>query len=136
MRSINRLYVYTHRWDNDLPGWIPVEGFSLPSYPYPRDKEALPKALISNVRLTLKQCGWEGDGELCAMMVPPIFSSAGHTQWFPVFHVKQGHNGTSWIASEYRLRTANLIAESPRVRGERERTPNSDLRVVTINSLR
>jgi hypothetical protein len=55
----------------------------------------------------------EGDGLLEAMMVPPFLTSRGITNWFPVFHVKQSNNGTSWIASEEPLSAETLNPETP-----------------------
>lgn len=115
MEAINGLFVYTFEHDDDLQGWIPVESFrySWPSGPHGEPgQEALSPAYIEKLRTTLKECGWEGDGELGAMMVPPFFSVNGYSRWFPVFHVKQSNNGTSWIASESELSVENLNADS------------------------
>src|ERR1700731_2685048 len=48
------------------------------------------------------------------MMVPPFFSAEGYNGWFPIFHVKQENNGTSWIASKSSLSIENLDPELPR----------------------
>lgn len=111
MQAINGLFVYTYRHDDDRQGWIPLASFSFDSTSGPQ-KEVPSAALIEKVTTTFKECGWEGDGELGAMMVPPFFSSDGQTHWFPIFHVKQSHRGTSWIASEHELSTENLEGES------------------------
>jgi hypothetical protein len=42
--------------------------------------------------------GWEGDGEINCVIVPPFFLQHGYSLCEVVFHVKQSNNGTSFIA--------------------------------------
>jgi hypothetical protein len=64
---------------------------------------------IEALRAAFKAAGWEGDGRLGALLVPPFFGSEGLRDWFPVFHAKQSNNGISWIASEQTLSVADLL---------------------------
>jgi hypothetical protein len=112
MQSSNGLYVYYFHYDDDQQGWVPVEAFSYPRCGDITEGEERPSpAFIEKVKATLKECGWEGDGTLGAMMVPPFFSCEGDSYWFPIFHVKQENNGTSWIASGLPL-SVSLIPAS------------------------
>jgi hypothetical protein len=57
---------------------------------------------ILNAELTIlfSESGWEGDGEINCIFIPPCFhsSDSGATHCKVVYHVKQGNNGTSWLA--------------------------------------
>lgn len=114
MESINGIYVYSYHHDDDQQGWIPIRSFSYRGTSYPDHREAPSEEFVEKLSKTLKDCGWEGDGVLGAMVVPPFFAADGGNHWFPIFHVKQENNGTSWIASEYELSIDNLDAKLPR----------------------
>ena len=45
-----------------------------------------------------KNYGWEGDGEIRCIFIPPCFVSSGYSSCETVFHVKQSNNGTSFLA--------------------------------------
>ena len=48
-----------------------------------------------------RQAGWEGDGNIECLFVPPCFSKYrenGDTWCVTIYHVKQANNGTSWLA--------------------------------------
>jgi hypothetical protein len=45
-----------------------------------------------------KRFGWEGDGDIDCIFVPPCFVASGYSLCETVFHVKQRNNGTSFIA--------------------------------------
>jgi hypothetical protein len=114
MEPTNGFFVYSYQHDDDQQGWTEVNSFSYSRYHGQEEKVTLSPAFVQKLRMTLKECGWEGDGRVEAMLVPPFFSSEGGTNyWFPIFHVKQGNNGTSWIASEVQLSTENLTPEVP-----------------------
>ena len=116
MQSVNGLFVYLYHHDDDRHGWTPLERFKRPVYfdPGHEDQSGRPTLtgltpeFIASVHMTLMECGWEGDGTLEAMMVPPFFTNQGDSFWFPVFHVKQRNNGTSWIASERPLSVEDI----------------------------
>jgi hypothetical protein len=108
MQRLNEFYVYSYEHDDELLGWIPIEQFKFPVWRRGPDKleEGNTPEFRKRLTETLKACGWEGDGRLGAMMLPPWLGSL--TGWFPVFHVKQSNNGTSWIASERELTLEDL----------------------------
>ena len=115
MQPINGIYVYHYHHDDDQQGWIPVEGFKYRGFEHSgpgvgdiTEVELPTPTYIEKVRAALKEGGWEGDGTLGAMMVPPFFSSESDNYWFPLFHVKQQNNGTSWIASPLPLGVESL----------------------------
>lgn len=112
-QPINGLYIYAYHHDDERMGWIPIEEFRLPVYTTPFNSEQRPLSpeFIEEIKSTLSSCGWEGDGRLEAMMLPPWLSEL--TGWFPVFHVKQSNNGTSWIACERRLTLEDLDSDLP-----------------------
>lgn len=57
------------------------------------------KIILANVTRILLQSGWEGDGEIGLIWIPPFLIHGYDTGGFYVWHVKQDNNGTSWIAS-------------------------------------
>lgn len=68
--------------------------------------QAAPNAneILATVREVFEQAGWEGDGDLQMMWLPP-FVGAGieDTHGAFIWHVKQANNGTSWLASPVEL---------------------------------
>jgi hypothetical protein len=55
----------------------------------------------SAVRAALLTAGWEGDGDLGLIWLPPFVDVGEEDTWGTyVWHVKQSNNGTSWIVSE------------------------------------
>jgi hypothetical protein len=67
-------------------------------------KWAHSEAVISAVEDNLKNLGWEGDGEMGVLWLPP-FAGAGPDDNFGCYllHVKQLNDGISWLASPYTL---------------------------------
>jgi hypothetical protein len=63
--------------------------------------------LINEVASIIFQAGWEGDGRIQIFWLPP-FVAVGDTWGAICFHVKQGNNGTSWIACEHELKFPGL----------------------------
>lgn len=61
-------------------------------------------ALVEEAEKLLKNYGWEGDGTLELLWLPP-FIGVGVEDTYGVvcFHVKQSNNGTSWFASKFAL---------------------------------
>ncbi len=57
-----------------------------------------------DVEAQLREAGWEGDGELGVLWLPPFVGvGVEDTYGTKIFHVKQSNNGTSWLASPYAL---------------------------------
>jgi hypothetical protein len=93
-KSIAGFFVYSYHHDDDGAGWQPLT-----------DPET-----ITTLTSLFKECGWEGDGKLEWMLVPPFFGDSTWNHWFRIYHVKQSNNGTSWIASKHRLTVEDLNA--------------------------
>jgi hypothetical protein len=63
------------------------------------DPNALEQRTAS-VRAALLSAGWEGDGDLSVIWLPPFVDVGVEDTWGTyLWHVKQSNNGTSWIAS-------------------------------------
>jgi len=105
MEPIHGFFIYSYGHNDGMKGWTPLECFEDARYRSPEFLEKLTSAL--------KLCGWEGDGPLEGMMLPPFFSSERDTRWFPVFHARQKSDGVSWIACERPLSFENLWIGKP-----------------------
>jgi len=92
------------------------EGFHVYSYEHVDCEEYMPlasevlsevpnkDAVLKAVSARLSAAGWEGDGELRLMWLPPfLFPGIEDTWGLAVWFVKQGNNGTAWIASSIPL---------------------------------
>lgn len=69
--------------------------------------------ILSRVRERFRHAGWEGDGRLQILWLPP-FLGAGveDTYGVVVWHVKQSNNGTSWLASPVPLPFERLLYQN------------------------
>ena len=56
------------------------------------------KRLRSELAALFRDAGWEGDGEINCIFMPPCFLGREDGWCVPVYHVKQSNNGTSWLA--------------------------------------
>jgi len=57
--------------------------------------------LVGAVRARLVAAGWEGDGKLGIIWLPPFVDTNVEDTWGNyLWHVKQANNGTSWIAGK------------------------------------
>lgn len=67
----------------------------------PNDCLDNPEEYISIAKGAFLEAGWEGDGRIELMWIPPFMFKAsqsdGFTQGVTVWHVKQLEDGTSWI---------------------------------------
>jgi hypothetical protein len=45
--------------------------------------------------------GWEGDGKLLAIWIPPFMFVDPDTIGVHIWYVKQNNNGTSWLCAEF-----------------------------------
>jgi hypothetical protein len=52
-----------------------------------------------NAAIVFKAMGWEGDGTLGIIWVPPFMLKETDCYGLHVWHVKQSNNGTSWICA-------------------------------------
>jgi hypothetical protein len=64
--------------------------------------------LLSALRAGWTKSGWEGDGEIEFVLLPPYIFDEDEVAWQPVFHVKQENNGTSYVASPVPLSSKSL----------------------------
>jgi hypothetical protein len=82
MEPTNGLFVYSYQHDDDQQGWTRVEYFNYSRHgSRGEEKVTLSPAFVQKLRTTLTECGWEGDGTLEAMLVPPFFSGGGDNYW-------------------------------------------------------
>lgn len=117
-RKIDRLLVYQYTFLDDL-------SFILSPYDYYSDapKTAVDE-FIEGLRQLFLRNGWEGDGEIGLIWLPPFIDCGVEDTWGTyIWHVKQSNNGISFLASEHplefrRLKEQNehLIAEDGRDR--------------------
>jgi hypothetical protein len=47
-----------------------------------------------------KKAGWEGDGSIEALWIPPFMFANPDTMGIHIWHVKQSNNGTSWLCAD------------------------------------
>ena len=71
------------------------DGFSKPD---PAEVDAKERQLRDELAALFTEVGWEGDGEINCMFVAPCFAGRDDGWCDVVYHVKQGNNGTSWLA--------------------------------------
>ena len=60
--------------------------------------------LESELKAQFKDAGWEGDGKIECIFIPPCFMQSEDTFCETVFHVKQSNNGISWLAIPFDLK--------------------------------
>jgi len=70
----------------------------------PNEKQAEEESLRTELAKLFKEAGWEGDGTINCIFIAPCFTTRGDTACQVVYHVKQGNNGTSWLAVPKSLR--------------------------------
>jgi len=71
------------------------DDFDEPDSDENRNKE---QELRSELASFFSDAGWEGDGEIKCIFLPPCFFG-GEDGWCGIiYHVKQNNNGTSWLA--------------------------------------
>lgn len=70
-------------------------------------------AAIEFVKGMFEKAGWEGDGDIELIWLPPFVDNCeyGDTYGALLWHVKQSNNGTSFIASPIDLTFLKPIAE-------------------------
>jgi hypothetical protein len=69
--------------------------------------------LLEAVRDRFLSAGWEGDGKLGIIWLPPFIDAGVEDTWGTyVWHVKQDNNGTSWLASKFPLDFARLRSQT------------------------
>jgi len=100
--DIKHFFVYHYHFIDNSSFIIPAKYF-LKEYNFPDvDK------YIEEVKQLLLKHGWEGDGEIGIIWMPPFIGIDEDTYGFCLWHVKQLNNGTSWIASPNKLSFKSL----------------------------
>lgn len=80
---------------------VPIEAYFKAEFPDEEFSESEREKIISELVGAFKSAGWEGDGKLTVIWLPPFIQGAqDDTYGDVIFHVKQKNNGTSFLASE------------------------------------
>ena len=97
--NVNEYYVYQYEHVDDLSFVrMPAEIHPMIELANQADIEAL-----------LKGQGWEGDGRLGILWLPPFATVGGEATWGRyIWFVEQGNNGTAFVASEEDLNFPRL----------------------------
>ena len=118
---IDDYFVYSYHFVDTL-AWMTPASFALAKVP-----EQIREKIFARVRNRLLNSGWEGDGEIQVLWLPP-FTGAGVEDTFGicVWHVKQLNNGTSWMASPVLLPFDSFNEQNPEraLKGESGITPH------------
>jgi hypothetical protein len=85
------------------------EGYSLESWAPAR--EDLPD-FLNRLRDRFRSAGWEGDGEICAVWLPPFVSSDLDSSGEVVWMVKQSNKGISFLACRSPLKFAPILEQN------------------------
>lgn len=95
--NIKHFFTYSYQFIDNLSFIIPAETY-LREHNLPESDK-----YIEEVKRLFVEHGWEGDGELGIIWLPPFIGLDEDTSGFCLWHVKQSNNGTSWIASPKKL---------------------------------
>ena len=96
--EIPRLYVYCYHHLDDL------SFVRKPSEVFPELRPNGLKRLVDSVKSRFLSAGWEGDGNVGLIWLPPFADTGIEDTWGTyLWHVKQENNGTSWVGSKYPL---------------------------------
>lgn len=91
--DLNTYNVYEYTFIDD------VETCFKPILLLPHNDEAYMFRCIYKLTEMFSSKGWEGDGYIGFMYLPPFFGPENEYNYsFPIFHVKQRNNGISFIA--------------------------------------
>ena len=63
----------------------------------------LKNSFLNHFRHRFADAGWNGDGKMQILWLPPFSGIDAPTSGFYILHVKQKEDGVSWIASRYRI---------------------------------
>jgi len=82
------------------------------SLPFPAIEDL--DGTIEAVKRRFLQEGWEGDGEIGIIWIPPFVDAGPHdTHGTYVWHVKQENNGVSWLLSPVQLGFKRMEEQNP-----------------------
>lgn len=113
--TILQYYVYSYRFLDDLRFVRdPIKATDEWNKLYPFEEVNNISELITSVREKFLREGWEGDGEIGLLWLPP-FADTGTEDTFGtyIWHVKQQNNGISWLLSPVELHFKRIEAQNP-----------------------
>jgi hypothetical protein len=95
--ELRSFHLFTHEWIDNLNFTFKPHDFLPNANPYIQVAEEL-----------FRDAGWNGDGEIQLIWVPPFMLSAGFTLseealGIVIWHVKQEEDGISWLLSPKEL---------------------------------
>ena len=98
LHNLDRMFVYQYTFLDDLSSIRnPYEHFS-------NEPKHIVDNLITKIGELFERNGWEGDGDIGLIWLPPFVDCGIEDTWgMYVWHVKQENNGISFLASEYPL---------------------------------
>lgn len=100
MKKYYYVYAYEHVDDNTM--MLSLDEYKK-KYVESVNYQEFDDHLQNDIKPLLRKAGWEGDGEIQMVWVPPFCMSGYYTMGVFVYHVKQKNNGTSFIYSTYEL---------------------------------
>lgn len=116
--NIKNYFVYQYHFLDDLSAVLkPEEVYSWFGINNSKENKEKIKATVNQVKDLFLANGWEGDGDVSVIWVPP-FIDIGFEEdtWGSyLWHVKQSNNGTSFIASPIPLRLKRLKEQNDHV---------------------
>lgn len=105
--KIGSMTVYEYTFLDDLEFIRPIEEYL--QYLSEAEKERY----IGALKTLFLNHGWEGDGELGVIWLPPFIGiGVEDTHGHYIFHVKQNNNGISWLASTEHLLFTRLLEQN------------------------
>lgn len=98
--EINSFKVYSYQHIDDCSAIISPEIFYNSICPFIGGETVSLEPYLEKIKELLRTNGWEGDGELGVIWIPPFVDIGSEDGWGTyLWHVKQSNNGTSWLAS-------------------------------------
>ncbi|CAF1786146.1 hypothetical protein [Bacillus subtilis] len=106
--QVNEMFVYEYQHLDDLSFIKPIEEHFKDS-----PNEGPNEEFIDELKQLFRSCGWEGDGQLGVIWLPPFVEIGHEDTWGNyIYHVKQYNNGISFLASSYQLPFARLLSQN------------------------
>ena len=69
-------------------------------------------AVLQAVQRKFRSVGWEGDGDIQVMWLPPFVGAGFEDTWgIAIWFVKQSNNGTAFMASPVKLPFSRLLEQ-------------------------
>lgn len=94
-KDFRKYHIYSYEWIDRLSHFEDAEE-ELKYWP-------LREQFLSHFRKRFSEAGWQGDGKMQLLWLPPFVGSDAPTKGFYILHVKQLDDGISWIASRYAI---------------------------------